>query len=101
MNEPRVVRAASGCSPSHGRAPAPRYTDGFLPEANVTRLLPAIVLMLSATAFAQQSVPEISYDSAPNFFKLPPDMNLGEGAGVAVNSKGHIFVFTRSNSATG
>ena len=28
-------------------------------------------------------------------------MNFGEVAGVAVNSKGHMFVFTRSNSATG
>ena len=28
-------------------------------------------------------------------------MNLGEVSGVAVNSKGHVFVFTRSNSAGG
>ena len=28
-------------------------------------------------------------------------MNLGETSGVAVNSKGHIFVFTRSNGANG
>ena len=28
-------------------------------------------------------------------------MNFGEVPGVAVNSKGHVFVFTRSNSATG
>jgi|SRR6202162_467318 len=44
----------------------------------------------------QQPVPEIAYDSAPNLLKLPPDLYLGEAAGVAVNSKGHIFVFTRS-----
>src|SRR4029079_7543657 len=44
--------------------------------------------------------PEIPFD-APGFFKLPPDLNFGEGAGVAVNSKGHVFVFTRSNSANG
>jgi len=49
--------------------------------------------------FAQ--VPEISYYSVPDLLKLPRDMNLGEASGVAVNSKGHIFVFTRSNSATG
>jgi streptogramin lyase len=28
-------------------------------------------------------------------------MNFGEVPGVAVNSKGHVFVFTRSNSAGG
>jgi hypothetical protein len=29
--------------------------------------------------------------------KLPKDLYLGEVAGVAVNSKGHIFVFSRGN----
>ena len=48
-----------------------------------------------------QQAPEISYYSVPDLLKLPRDMNLGEASGVAVNSKGHIFVFTRSNSATG
>jgi DNA-binding beta-propeller fold protein YncE len=45
-----------------------------------------------------QAVPEIPFDSVPDFLKLPPDLYLGETAGVAVNSKGHIFVFSRSNS---
>ncbi len=54
-----------------------------------------------APAFAQQSVPEIAFDSVPDFLKLPPGMNFGEVPSVAVNSKGHIFVFTRSNSAHG
>jgi DNA-binding beta-propeller fold protein YncE len=44
----------------------------------------------------QQSIPEIPYDSTPNLLQLPADLYLGEVAGVAVNSKGHIFVFTRS-----
>src|SRR5262252_546927 len=57
--------------------------------------------VLSTTTLAQQSVPEIPFDSMPNFLKLPPDMNLGEASGVAVNSKGDIAVFTRSNSAGG
>ena len=46
-------------------------------------------------------MPELAFDSVPNFFKLPPGMNFGEVPGVAVNSKGHVFVFTRSNSANG
>ncbi len=56
--------------------------------------------LLGPALFAQQ-VPEISYYSVPDLLKLPKDMNLGETSGVAVNSKGHIFVFTRSNSANG
>ncbi len=43
-----------------------------------------------------QNVPEIPYESVPGFFKLPPGLYLGEAMGVATNSKGHIFVFTRS-----
>jgi hypothetical protein len=54
---------------------------------------------LAAPAIAQQSAPEIPYESVPNFFKLPADMNFGEIAGVAVNSKGHIFVLSRSDIA--
>ena len=63
-------------------------------------LLP-LLLLLAGPASAQQSVPEIAFDSAPDFTTLPPGMNFGEVPGVAVNSKGHVFVFTRSNSAGG
>src|SRR5579864_5097879 len=60
-------------------------------------LLLSLVLVVPLLALAQEaSVPEIAYDSAPNLLKLPPDLYLGEAAGVAVNSKGDIFVFTRS-----
>lgn len=54
-------------------------------------------LFVITSAFAQQP-PEIRYHSVPDFLKLPPDLYLGEAAGVAVNSKGHIFVFSRGNS---
>jgi sugar lactone lactonase YvrE len=60
----------------------------------------ALSLLLAAPAFPQ-SVPEIPFDSVPNFLKLPPGTNFGEVPGVAVNAKGHVFVFTRSNSASG
>src|ERR1700690_1150530 len=43
-----------------------------------------------------ENVPEIPYESVPNFLKLPSNLYLGEGIGVATNSKGHIFVYTRS-----
>jgi streptogramin lyase len=57
--------------------------------------------VLSAPALAQQSVPVIPFDSVPEPLKLPPDLYLGEAAGIAVNSKGHVFVFSRGNSAHG
>ena len=77
-----------------------------------------IALSLSAIAWAQgrggrgaadnappavrmTEAPDIPFDSIPDFLKLPDGMNFGEVPGVAVNSKGHIFVFTRSNSAYG
>jgi sugar lactone lactonase YvrE len=44
------------------------------------------------------SAPDIPFDSVPNFLKLPPNLYLGEGIGVATNSKGHIFVYTRSQA---
>src|SRR5437667_12122454 len=58
----------------------------------------ALVLMISPALFAQQSVPEIPFDSVANFFKLPADLHFGEASGVAVNSKGHIFVFNRGTT---
>ncbi len=55
-------------------------------------------LFIAAAALAQPRPPEISYDSVPDFLKLPPDMYLGEVAGVAVNAQRHIFVFSRGNT---
>src|SRR5215467_3418948 len=57
-----------------------------------------LLLAIAPSVFAQQSVPEIPFDSVPNFFKLPPDLHFGEASGVAVNSKGHIFVFNRGTT---
>ena len=57
------------------------------------------VFLLVGSLYAQQAaVPEIHYHSVPDFLKLPPDLYFGEVVGVAVNSKGHIFVFSRGNS---
>jgi len=61
------------------------------------RSLIALVLFLSAPLHAQQP-PEIRFQSVPDFLKLPTDFYLGEASGVAVNSKGHIFVFSRGNT---
>lgn len=63
-------------------------------------LILVLLLILNASAvLAQQpQVPEIPFRSVPDLLKLPPDLYLGEAAGVAVNSKGHIFVLSRGNT---
>ena len=43
------------------------------------------------------AVPELQFESVPDPLSLPPDIHFGEIAGVANNSKGHIFVFSRGN----
>jgi hypothetical protein len=64
--------------------------------------LTVLLGLLSTSAMAQStSAPELRFDSVPNFIKLPPDMNLGEATGVAVNSKGHIYVYSRGGSSVG
>ena len=55
-------------------------------------------MLLGATSYAQQSGSEIPFDANINFLKLPADMNFGEASGVAVNSKGHVFVFSRGST---
>ena len=65
------------------------------------RCLFILSVLLAAPYAAQEKVPELAFDSVPDFFKLPNGMNFGEVPGVAVDSKGNIYVFTRSNTATG
>jgi sugar lactone lactonase YvrE len=50
--------------------------------------------LLTVSVAALWAQPEIPFEFS-NPLKLPPDMNLGEAAGIAVNSKGHIFVYNR------
>jgi hypothetical protein len=61
----------------------------------------ATCILIGSSASAQTTVPELAFDSTPDFFKLPDGANFGEVSGVAVNSQAHVFVFTRSNSAQG
>jgi hypothetical protein len=62
--------------------------------------LVVVVALGGGPALAQnkakaQNVPEIPADIRP-FLKMPPGMYMGEAIGVATNSKGHVFVYTRS-----
>lgn len=64
--------------------------------------LSAMALLLCAgPALAQlkakaTNVPEIPYESVPDFLKLPAGEYFGEAVAVATNSKGHTFVYHRS-----
>ncbi|PYR10044.1 MAG: hypothetical protein DMF99_13025 [Acidobacteria bacterium] len=53
-----------------------------------------------ATAVTAQNSPAINFDSAPNALTLPDDIYLGEVGGVATNSRGDIFVYTRTGHPT-
>src|SRR5712671_7541271 len=62
------------------------------------RWLIGLLLLIGPAASAQQAVPVIPFDSAPNPLRLPPNMYFGEVSGVSVNSKGHVFALSRGNT---
>jgi len=56
----------------------------------------AAVLAVIGASLAAQSVPEIRYEGAADALTLP---SYGEVAGVATNSRGHVFVYARTGHA--
>jgi hypothetical protein len=67
---------------------------------NFSTMAATLALLASAGSIQAQApaVPEIKFRSVANFFQLPADRYFGEVSGVAVNSKHHIFVFSRGNT---
>src|SRR4029453_13148215 len=65
-------------------------------------LLGAFATLSANVLVAQLSIPEIPYESVgtPDLLKFPDNLNLGEAAGVATNSKGDIFVYSRTGNPT-
>lgn len=61
----------------------------------------AVVFVATPRAQTPTTVPQLEFDSVADVLKLPDGMNFGEVSGVAVNSRRHVFVFTRANSAHG
>src|SRR5215467_2634026 len=61
---------------------------------SMTRLSFAIALCLASGGLL--SAQEVSFDGNINFLKLPANIHMGEAAGVATDSRGHIFVYTRT-----
>jgi len=64
------------------------------------RALLAAMSMAGSWAIAQNEAPEIKFDSVPNALRLPAGIYLGEVAGVATNSRGDVFVNTRTGHPT-
>ena len=56
--------------------------------------------MAVAVLSAQTPPQEIQFDSNPSLLKFPADIHMGEAAGVATNSKGDIFLYTRTGNPT-
>jgi DNA-binding beta-propeller fold protein YncE len=54
-------------------------------------------LLLAPMLYAQENAPQIPVTLVPNFFKLPEGTYFGEIPGIATDSKGNIYVFSRSN----
>lgn len=67
------------------------------------RLIQALLTASMITvvpATAQKEAPEIRFDSVPEALKLPAGLYLGEVGGVATNSRGDVFVYTRTGHPT-
>jgi DNA-binding beta-propeller fold protein YncE len=68
-----------------------------------TLLSASCALVIAGTiagATANAQAPEIKFDSVPNALQLPTGLYLGEVGGVATNSRGDIFVYTRTGHPT-
>lgn len=59
-----------------------------------------VSLLLTVRLESQDAIPEIPFEASADILKLPADMYLGEVAGVATNSKGQLFVYTRTGNPT-
>ncbi|HKY21386.1 MAG TPA: peptidyl-alpha-hydroxyglycine alpha-amidating lyase family protein [Vicinamibacterales bacterium] len=60
----------------------------------------AAVLAMGGGLLSGQTTPDIPFESNPNPLTMPNDIHLGEVAGVATNSRGDIYVYTRTGNPT-
>ena len=74
---------AQGQAPAGGSQPQVMAPGGIPLTAAAARLLPKAI-----------DAPDIKYEVVKDFMKMPPNVYMGEGIGVASNSKGNIFVNT-------
>jgi sugar lactone lactonase YvrE len=60
----------------------------------------AALVAISGGLLSGQAVPTIQYDANPSPLTMPDNIHLGEVAGVATNSRGDIYVYTRTGNPT-
>ncbi|MGH9772921.1 MAG: hypothetical protein ACRD4Q_14695 [Candidatus Acidiferrales bacterium] len=63
------------------------------------RIALVIAFLTGVSLFAQEApkAPELPYRVVNDFFQIPTGMFMAEAVGVAINSKGHIFILNRGN----
>src|SRR5688572_31979410 len=66
----------------------------------MTRMLNAFVAAVLAASvpvvIAQSAVPEIAFETDADLLRTPNDIYVGEVGGVGTNSRGQIYVYTRT-----
>jgi len=67
----------------------------------VAMAVAAVVAAPAGQAGGQTTASDIAFESVPDFLTLPPGTNLGEVPGVAVDSRHHLYVFSRSGATGG
>jgi hypothetical protein len=55
--------------------------------------------LAAGASLGAQSAREIAFEATADALTLPANTHLGEVAGVATNSRGHVFVYTRTGHA--
>jgi hypothetical protein len=73
-----------------------RRTSWCLTAASAALALAWTAPLQAQSKALAENVPTIPHEAVPGFIKLPDGLYFGEGIGVATNSQGHIFVYTRS-----
>ncbi len=71
-------------------------TDALRSLRPLRSLLAAGAAFALGASLAAQNVPDIAFDTNANLLQTPNDMFVGEVGGVGANSKGQIFVYTRT-----
>jgi hypothetical protein len=60
----------------------------------------AVLAITGGVLSGQATIPTIQFDSNPSPLTMPDNIHLGEVAGVATNSRGDIYVYTRTGNPT-
>src|SRR5437868_6211315 len=68
-------------------------------KRSLSVLIVTALAVTTGSLFAQQA-PAIQFDSNPMPLTMPDTIHLGEVAGIATNSRGDIYVYTRTGNPT-